>query len=140
MSKHDAPMVSFEDGIVAGGLGLPTSPIVDEDARPKLPKGARWQDDGTVLLGLRYPVRQVSTGPAGDVETTTDVLALHPLTGADIMRAQASKGGVTGSMGVLIQASTRMFGPIGEDFLKRMDARDYVALTMVVEGFTDPGR
>ena len=68
------------------------------------------------------------------------MLTFFPLFGADVMRAQAAKGGMAASMNELIQASTRLFGPIGEDVLKRMDARDYLAAAAIVGVFTDPGQ
>lgn len=143
MNKHDfdAPMISHGGAHGAfGGVDV-SKPAADmADAQPDLPRRAAWLDDGTVRLDLRKAIAQKSTGPAGDIEVVVDHVILHPLTGVDVMRAQASKGGIAGSMNTLIQTSARQFGPIGEDLLRRMDARDYLALATIVGVFTDPGR
>ena len=139
MDDFGAPTINYGGQTI--GLDQAAPDIeVEQAPRPKLPKGAMWNADGTVMLPLRHPVKQESSGPGGNVESHIRVLQFSPLTGADVMRAQAAKGGMGGSMNGLIQASTGLVGFIGEDVLKRMDARDYLAAAAIVGVFTDPGQ
>ncbi|GBQ19930.1 hypothetical protein AA12717_0399 [Gluconacetobacter sacchari DSM 12717] len=139
MDDFGAPTINY--GAQAIGLDQPAADIeVQQDQRPKLPKGAAWNPDGNVVLSLRHPVTLTATGPGGDVGSVISTLSFSPLTGADVMRAQAAKGGMAGSMNGLIQASTGLVGFIGEDVLKRLDARDYLAAAAIVGVFTDPGQ
>lgn len=139
MDDFGGPTINYGGQMIGSDQGA-AGIEVEQDSRPKLPKGAAWNSDGTVVLSLRYPVTQIATGPGGDVGSVIGTLSFSPLTGADIMRAQAAKGGMAGSMNGLIQASTGLVGFIGEDVLKRLDARDYLAAAAIVGVFTDPGQ
>ena len=143
--EHEAPVVS------QAGAPLPTPlPVASEtfgaetggdeaDTNPKLPKNAVWQPDGTVLLTLRKPVVQNATDQGGAaVEHLVREIPFHPLTGAAMLRIQAQKDDGQRAM-VMMQESSGLFGPVGADVFKRMDARDFVASMVIASIFTNPG-
>ena len=146
MSKHEAPLVSHEDNSFlrdhmdqeVTDTSLETE-LEDEEELPALPKRAKWQPDGTVLLTLRKSVVQTTEVPGGGhSEQTVSTLTFHPLTGAAMLRIQAVKGDGPRAL-MMMKESTKMGGFVGEAILKRLDARDYVAATVISSIFTNPG-
>lgn len=147
MSKHEAPTVSHtatdalhgkQGTVIIDEAAFHDGGAADED-RPALPKGAVWQDDGTVRLTLRDPVAQVIQEQGGhDTEHKVTNVVFRPLTGAAMLRIQSAKDDGKRAL-VMMQESSRLTGFTGEDIFKRMDARDFVASTMIASIFTNPG-
>ena len=139
MNKHEAPTVTHLSSTTA----LHSSRASDareneEDVLPKLPKGAVWQLGGTVLLTLRKPVVQAVNGSAGAEDVTIREVVFHPLTGAQMLRIQAAKDDAQRGL-VMMQESAQLTGFTGENVFKGMDARDFVASTVIAAIFTNPG-
>lgn len=147
MNKREAPTVSHTSTDAL--RGMQGTVIIDEAAfhdgsaadeeRPKLPKGAVWQDDGTVRLTLRDPVAQVIQEQGGhDTEHKVTNVVFRPLTGAAMLRIQSAKDDGKRAL-IMMQESSRLPGFTGEDIFRRMDARDFVASTLIASIFTNPG-
>ena len=114
-------------------------PAEDAERTKGLPPRCTWQDDGSVRLILLDPVEQTFAEGAGTrVEPPTE-LHLRPLRGGDMLDAM-EVGGRAAISRFLMPRSTGLTGPVGEDLLRRLDARDFVAASLVVEVFTNSGR
>lgn len=139
MSKHEAPTVTQLSSTTALHSDLVSGAQENQQlVQPKLPKGAVWQEDGTVRLTLRKPVVQAVDGSTGAQELSIGDVVFHPLTGAQMLRIQGAKDDAQRGL-VMMQESARLMGFVGENVFKNMDARDFVASTVIAAIFTNPG-
>jgi len=121
-----------------GAIGAPSAEKPEKDHREKLPHGARWQDDGSVVLDLFKPVTQRFGDAETEREETTRTLHLQPLTGGDMIDAMGHKGASAATF--LLARSGGLSGAVGEQLIRRLDARDFVRATTVIGVFTGNGQ
>ncbi|MCP9320103.1 hypothetical protein KBX73_10035 [Acetobacter persici] len=140
-TNPDTPTVSYgtsSDPVVTLSVPADASAAVQDD-KPTLPKNAAWQADGSVLLTLRQPVVQNGFDQTGSATTSTvTAVSFRPFTGAAMLRIQAQKNDAQRGL-VMMQESSGLTGPVGEDVFRKMDARDFIACTVIASLFTDPG-
>lgn len=112
----------------------------EDDDTPKLPKHAKVQEDGSVILPLLFPRTLKTTNVAGGVvkETDYDELHMHRLNGADMRAVQAAGDGKRGV--VAIARSARMREGIMGVLFDKMDGADTLAASEVVGFFLHSGR
>ena len=130
-----------EDGPAAGPADAADVVVVAEDGEDApLPKRARVQDDGSIILPLLYPVVLKYRSRGSDQVRAERFAEFHfrRMTGAD-MRAIAAASAGAGAM-VTLARSTRIpevkFSPIFD----RMDAADIDDAFAVVARFLGTGR
>lgn len=140
MSDTDIPTVSYgTTGSAVASLTPADTAAITQDDQPKLPKNAVWQADGSVLLTLRQPVVQKGFDQSNAPTTNTvSTVSFRPFTGAAMLRIQAQKNEAQKGL-VMMQESSGLTGPVGEDVFRKMDARDFVSSTVIASLFTDPG-
>ncbi|MFT8834336.1 MAG: hypothetical protein ABF883_03000 [Acetobacter sp.] len=146
MSKHEAPSVTHHSGTPIQQADAAPGPAPafdgmqnDDEDKPKLPKGAVWREDGTVLLTLRKPVPQsIETPGEGPTERKVTSVVFQPMTGAAMLRIQACKDDAQRGL-TMMKESSGLVGFTGDGIFKRMDARDFVASTVIASIFTNPG-
>lgn len=136
-----------DDVIVIGDVGPDLAEaadvvvVSDQDGdEPKLPKHARVQEDGTVLLPLHFPQTLKTTPRAGGVvrEDLFEELHLHRLTGADMRAISATAEGKRGV--VALARSARVREGIMTVLYDKLDGADAVAAGEVVGFFLNSGR
>lgn len=137
-------MSSSDDVVVIGDLTPATTAsdavTIDESTNENpLPKGAVLNDDSSVTIQLRMPVR-LSWRPAGGGAVTEDVyseLRMKRLNGADMTAIQeASKGDLAV---VAIARSVGINAPRFKHIYARMDAADIKTASDVVSYFLNNG-
>nr|WP_298797530.1 hypothetical protein [uncultured Acetobacter sp.] len=140
-TNTDTPTVSYatnSDPVVTLSAPENSSAAVTDD-QPPLPKNAAWQADGSVLLTLRQAVIQSGFDQGGSATSNAvQSVTFRPFTGAAMLRIQAQKNDAQRGL-VMIQESSGLTGPVGADVFRKMDARDFIACTVIASIFTDPG-
>jgi len=113
---------------------------LDAEGEDTLPKHARRQADGSVILPLLYPVtlRYRAPGAASVTEEHHTELHFHRLTGAD-MRQIAAAPAEDRSV-VAIARSAQVRPALMHRLFDRMDAADVTAAGDVVAHFLGSGR
>ena len=132
--------MSADDDVVEEGPAeiAAEAVIVEDDDQAALPKRARWLEDGSITLQLRFPVvMKLKSSATGQTrEERTGELVFKRLTGAQLLEAQSSSGQF---MRILLARSTGMTEAKARGLLDRMDASDALAAMQVVGIFTGSG-
>jgi hypothetical protein len=112
----------------------------DGEARTGLPARAAQQEDGSVILTLRFPVvlRFRRNGSDEVREERVDALRFHRMTGADMRAISAASRDA--AMPVMLARSARMAEGKLTPILDRMDAADVDDAVAVVGSFMGSSR
>ncbi len=112
----------------------------DDDAAQALPRSARLQPDGSVMLTFRFPVTLRYRAPGVEAVKEQEFHDLHfrRLTGKDMRAMQAAEA--EDRMVVAIARSTGVKPSLMELLYDRMDATDATAALEVLSFFIGSGQ
>lgn len=111
--------------------------VEQDEQRPELPNGCKWNDDGTVHFTFRKPVVLQGSNQDGPNTVTFSELTFRDLNGGDMIDSIDLGKGSARTVFMLCAATG--LGPSGEAVFRAMKGSDYVRAQAVMNVFTNDG-